>query len=78
MFFCLPAASLTEVAAVENVVADDLEQEIGRSAAAGIDVDCSDSTACMVLIDDFAQVDVSEYNEMCARQKNQKSVVRRC
>ena len=42
-FFCAPAATLTDVETVEMIVAQDLETEQGRSAAARIDVDYRDS-----------------------------------
>ena len=70
VFFCPPAASLTEVDAVEMIVADDLETEPGKSAAARIDDEHRDSAACkMMCDDDVAPVDFFDSREMCARQE---------
>ena len=46
-----PAASLTAVDAVEMVIADDLEPEAGKSAAARIATELRCSAECMMLCD---------------------------
>ena len=67
--FCPPVASLTDVDAVEMTVAEDLETELGKSAAARIDVKNRNSDICkMMCDDDVAPVDVFGIREMCARQ----------
>ena len=52
------------------IVADDLETEPGRSAAARIDDEYRDSAACkMMCDDDVAPVDFFDSRDMCARQE---------
>ena len=54
---------------VEIIVAEDLQTEPGRSAAARIDVEHRDSALRkMTCADDVVPVDIFDTREMCARQ----------
>ena len=69
-FFCPPEMSLTAVDVVEMAVTEDAQPEEGGSAAAGIDVERSDSAACMMLCDDnVAPVEFSDKRERYTRQE---------